>query len=323
MNFEILSAEYGTKDVKSIVESHIKDGAIRITVGNLLFGDPQPFTPKYLNIRYRLNGIEYTNVIAEETMFNIDPHVEHIPISCKCITYGRVDFLEESLESFLRQEYEGDYELVIVNDYPLQKLHFDHPKVRVINLDFTFKTIGEKENFAVSACKYDTVAVWDDDDLALPNHLQNINKYFPGNELLHWSNAVAFVGSRIASLQQVGNSGIVYHRNLWMRVGGHAFENAGYDTTFVQKATKAGARIVRALPSNDEVSWFYSWGNGSYHMSGLGADGDGKPNVIVRHSDHIENLRRQGKIPTGDIELLPHWNQDYKKLLTDYNGKNS
>jgi len=79
------------------------------------------------------------------------------PISCKCITYGRVEHLEESLESFLRQDYAGDHELVIVNDYPRQRLHFDHPRVRIINLDFTFETIGEKENFAVSACRYDTV----------------------------------------------------------------------------------------------------------------------------------------------------------------------
>ena len=36
-------------------------------------------------------------------------------ISCKCITYGRVEFLEESIESFLRQEYLGKKELIIKN----------------------------------------------------------------------------------------------------------------------------------------------------------------------------------------------------------------
>jgi len=56
------------------------------------------------------------------------------------ITYGRVEFLEESLHSFLIQDY-PEKELVIVNDYPLQKLVFDHPQVRIYNLDETFKTI--------------------------------------------------------------------------------------------------------------------------------------------------------------------------------------
>ncbi len=65
-------------------------------------------------------------------------------ISCKCITYGRVETLEESLHSFLKQDYPTDKcEMIIVNDYPLQKLVFEHPQVRVYNLDQTFTTIGE------------------------------------------------------------------------------------------------------------------------------------------------------------------------------------
>ena len=69
-------------------------------------------------------------------------------ISFKTTTYGRVSFLEECLQSFLQQEYSGDSEMVIINDYPLQKLIFDHPKVRIFNLDETFGIIGEQENFA-------------------------------------------------------------------------------------------------------------------------------------------------------------------------------
>jgi hypothetical protein len=76
-----------------------------------------------------------------------------IPISFKCITYGRVDLLEESLYSFLIQEYDGGSEMVIVNDYPEQILHFDHPKVKILNPDKTFETIGERENFAIENCK--------------------------------------------------------------------------------------------------------------------------------------------------------------------------
>jgi len=44
-------------------------------------------------------------------------------ISCKCITYGRVSTLEEAIHSFLIQDYPKDRcELIIVNDYPKQKL---------------------------------------------------------------------------------------------------------------------------------------------------------------------------------------------------------
>lgn len=239
-------------------------------------------------------------------------------ISAKCITYGRVDQLEEALESFLRQDYDADHELVIVNDYPRQRLHFDHPRVRIFNLDFTFDTIGAKENFAVSACRHDTIAVWDDDDIALPNHLRNVDRYYPGHDLLHWGRGAFFKKGRIAALTGLGNSGMVYSRHLWGTVGGHALENAGYDVTFVQRLRAHGARVAVAEPPPAEVSWFYSWRNGSYHMSGMGSDDATRPSVVQRHAAHIEELRRAGRIPTGDIELKPNWSRDYASLLAEH-----
>ncbi|MCL4258972.1 MAG: glycosyltransferase family 2 protein, partial [Anaerolineales bacterium] len=49
------------------------------------------------------------------------------PVSCICPTYGRVELLEEAIESFLRQDYPGQKELIVLNDYAGQTLHFDHP----------------------------------------------------------------------------------------------------------------------------------------------------------------------------------------------------
>ena len=72
--------------------------------------------------------------------------MDYPSISCKCITYGRVATLEESIYSFLKQDYPADKcELIIVNDYPLQTLIFEHPQIKIVNLDKTFDTIGEKE----------------------------------------------------------------------------------------------------------------------------------------------------------------------------------
>ena len=50
----------------------------------------------------------------------------------------------------------------------------------------------------------------------------------------------------------------------------------------------------------------------------MGTDTADRPNVIKRHSDYVENLRRKGIVPTGDIQLNPHWNKDYKQMLKDY-----
>jgi glycosyltransferase involved in cell wall biosynthesis len=237
------------------------------------------------------------------------------------ITYGRVEFLEESLHSFLLQDYAGEKELVIVNDYPLQKLVFNHPQVRIYNLDKTFETIGEKENYATELCKGDIICQWDDDDVAMPWHLRNVEKYFvEGSDLLHWERGVFFNNSEITSISGLGNSGIVFSKKIWRQLGGHPIENAGYDMTFVIKIKTHSQNIILANPPDNEVSWFYMWGGRGYHMSGMGTDTPDRENVIKRHSDHIESLRKQGKIPTGEVQLVPDWKLDYEKKLKDFNN---
>jgi glycosyltransferase involved in cell wall biosynthesis len=244
--------------------------------------------------------------------------MNHPLISCKTITYGRVEMLEEALHSFLQQDYPGEKEMVIVNDYPLQKLIFDHPQVKIFNLNETFSTIGEKENFATKQCTGNIVCQWDDDDIAMPNHLVNVAKFFiPGSNILHWKKGVYYNEPNITSVEWIGNSGIVFNKEAWEKIGGHPIMNAGYDMKFVQKLHTLGG-VVYADPPYDEASWWYMWGGRGYHMSGEGDDVPGKDNVILRHSRHIESLRRKGKIPTGDVVLKPNWKKDYPKILKDF-----
>ena len=246
----------------------------------------------------------------------------HPFISAKCITYGRVDTLEESIYSFINQDYPGKKEMIIINDYPLQKLVFDHPDVKIYNLDTTFATIGEKENYAMSKCSADIICQWDDDDVALPNHLENVATYFTeGSDLLHWHKGVFYNNDNITAITGLGNSGIVFSRKIWEKLGGHPKENAGYDMTFVIGIkTVAPQNVVFAVPSDENVSWFYMWGGRGYHMSGAGTDTEDRPNVIERHSAHIEYLREMGVIPTGIVYLNPYWKVDYKQQLIDFNA---
>lgn len=244
--------------------------------------------------------------------------MEYPFISCKCITYGRVDTLEEALHSFLLQDYPADKcELIIVNDYPKQKLIFDHPQVKIYNLDKTFPLIGEKENYAIERCKGPLIAVWDDDDVAMPNHLQNVAKWWKEDtNLLHWERAVLFDNRRITSITSVGNSGIVYSKSAWEQIGKSPLMNAGGDMKLVLSIYKLGMdKIVKARPEDKDVSWFYMWGGRGYHQSGMGTDKPGRPDIIQRHSKHIEKQRKRGKIPTGDVKLVPKWNQPYDELL--------
>jgi glycosyltransferase involved in cell wall biosynthesis len=240
-------------------------------------------------------------------------------ISAKTITYGRVSTLEESIESFLKQDYPLDKrELIIVNDYPLQTLIFDHPQIKIVNLSKTFDTIGEKENYATELCQGDIICQWDDDDVALPNHLQNVAKYMTEEvNILHWETGVLCHSTGIENVGWIGNSGIVFRKSAWKAIGGHPLENAGYDMTFIERLHIHGGRLFAKLPK-EEASWFYMWGGRGYHMSGQGHDKPGKLNAIQRHSAHIERERVMGKIPTGNVHLNPCWEKDYSKLLKDY-----
>lgn len=240
-------------------------------------------------------------------------------LSAKCITYGRVEFLEESLHSFLIQEYDGEREMVIVNDCPFQKLIFDHPNVRIFNLSETFNTLGDKENFATEQCRGEVIMQWDDDDLALSNHLSNVKKWFvEGSDLLHWHRAIFMNAPNISSITGVGNSGIVYSKKIWREMGGYPLENAGYDMSFVVKIKQMSNNIVFAAPPDDEVSWIYVWGGRGYHCSGMGTDTPDRPSVVVRHSEYIESLRRMNMIPEGDVYLQPHWKHDYNVKLKEF-----
>jgi hypothetical protein len=234
---------------------------------------------------------------------------------------GRVSTLEETLFSFLNQSDLNDCEMVIVNDYPLQNLIFNHPQVRIFNIKEPFKTIGEKENFAIEQCKGDIIAVTDDDDVYLSNHNTNIRKYFtPESSVLHWD-GVYYNEPEITSLVFIGNSGMVYSKRAWEEVGKCPIMNAGGDTTFADSIHKLH-KWTHGKPPRGEESAFYRWslpgGGGIYHQSGAGFDVEGKPNIIQRHSAHVEHLRRLGLIPTGDIVLKPNWKYDYEQLLKDY-----
>jgi len=62
-------------------------------------------------------------------------HWKELPrISCWCPTFAREELLEEAIYSFLIQDYLGEKELVILNDYEKQELVFDYPEIRIFNI---------------------------------------------------------------------------------------------------------------------------------------------------------------------------------------------
>jgi glycosyltransferase involved in cell wall biosynthesis len=93
-------------------------------------------------------------------------------ISCCMPTYGRsVELLNEAVQCFLDQDYKGDKELVIYNDYKNVQFAFDHPEVRIVNSSEREPTLGAKYNATVALARHDYICLWDDDDIYLPHRL--------------------------------------------------------------------------------------------------------------------------------------------------------
>lgn len=240
--------------------------------------------------------------------------------SCKTITHGRVHLLEEAIYSFLIQDYEGEYEMIIVNDCPFQNLIYDHPRIKIYNLKEMFPTIGDKENYAIERCSGEVIVVWDDDDIAMPWHLSQTDYYIKDNNLLFWAKGVYYNEPEITSITSVGNSGIAYRKDAWFKIGKSPIENAGGDMTLVNRLIALDPnKVARAYPGNDKVSWFYRWRTPlNYHQSGMGTDTPDRPSVVERNAEYVRYLRKARLIPEGDVYLKPKWRYDYKKMLEDY-----
>ena len=243
------------------------------------------------------------------------PHV-----SCMCLTYGRPHLLEEAIQCFLDQDYEGPKELVVLNDLAGQELDYDHPQVKIVNLKERYKTIGEKRNSCVDFCTGDLLFVWDDDDLYLPWRLSlsvrmmGNNDYFKSTE--SWTcNRGIISGPR----KNLFHSASCFTKNLFFRSGKYDEINSGQDLTLEKKFINLQSRSITPLSKSD-LYYIYRWeGTDSYHLSAFGMDQKRHkgPNGAQRCEMAVKKDISNGKLKTGTVNLKPHYKMDYLKAVYD------
>lgn len=231
--------------------------------------------------------------------------------SAICITYARVPQVEEAVESFLRQRYDGQKELVILNTYAGHRLEFYHPEIKIINADAAPPTLGETRNVAISHAIYDWLVTFDDDDFYLPNHLSNFARGI--TEDLGWvrlSKEFYAESGRIKKLTHGSWNTVCYRRIELLAIGGFRAMNTGEDfhTLTALSMRCPGTDIHLA---DQEVSFIRGWDGGVYHVSGHGPDKMGEPDAMTRVKVHIEQQARAGLIPQGLVKLKPGWKYDY------------
>jgi glycosyltransferase involved in cell wall biosynthesis len=224
-------------------------------------------------------------------------------VSCICLTYGRTELLEEAVESFRRQLWDGPKELVVVNDHPGQELICENGvgEILIVNLGRRVRTLGEKRNFATSIAKYDYLFVWDDDDIHLPWRIEETMRGLTGRnyfkcphvwissagELLEWPRREAFLFHGAAA----------YSRHLFAQLGGYRCINGGEDQDF-ERRLRLDPGVSRHwklanLPL-DRLYYIYRRNHGHYHTSGC-----------------VDLREINPKVREGRYELRPCWRKDY------------
>lgn len=228
-------------------------------------------------------------------------------ISCLCPTYNRfpdyAHLVNECLESFLRQGYDN-CELIICNDTPGQQLVFDHPRVRIFNLDTRFPSLGDKFQWMFKQAKGDIFCRFDDDDISLPHRLSySMDKL---GDQLEWR-AANCIYSSTKSFYEVVCPGNTHAFGIWRRqllklVPDIYPSNASgsEDRIFVDLAGHNSETIPRS-----EIYYIYRWGVSPTHLCSAGDFSTPQP-----HQRYYNQLGTRA-ITKGTFQLEPQWHRDY------------
>ena len=227
-----------------------------------------------------------------------------MPISVLTLTYQRHHLLEEAIYSFLQQENYEDSEMVVINDSPDVKYIFDHPKVRIINLNKRFNSLGEKLEWGYKQCKNDYIYRLDDDDLLTRNALYiAVNAIYPfiynvddalEYDIYRSQHFYYFLENKYDGYTGSTNNGNIYNKSYLDRI---TFPKTSFgedvDITFNHNPTIYTINLPTMI---------YRWGMNTYHVSGMG-------NVS---NEEMQNWTdRLITKEEGEIILNPHFKEDY------------
>ena len=225
--------------------------------------------------------------------------------SAYCATYGRPWALEESIESFLRQDYAGEKELVILNDLADNTLIFNHPQVKIVNVKDHIIPLGKKFNDTVALCTGDVLFPWEDDDVFLPNKIRYSIEHMK-NGFFHTGFALYEVDDQ--KLVYTGNHfhcNMCVSKELWDKVGRYTeIDNCTLDVELMGRLKQEAAWVGHDI-SNLDVFYIYRWKtSGSYHTSGWGTQN------TLKVSENAEKILSD-RDKVGEYILRPNWKYDY------------
>ena len=234
-----------------------------------------------------------------------------IGVSCICLTYGRSWLLAEAVEAYLRQDYDGPSELIVVNDFEGITLTVEDERckpnqaIRVVNLPKRMTSLNDKFDLGVKMAEHELVCMWDDDDISLPHRLSwSVNAW----EAL----PVGYVGFTHHYNLDAGKPATIVPRGIH---GGDIFTKACYlildgskgdghnDENFVAKV-KAD-KHYHECDNSPAPFYIYRWGGITAHHSCYARDV--KTCMQRFHADVVRDKR----FVLGRVQVRPAWSMDY------------
>jgi glycosyltransferase involved in cell wall biosynthesis len=168
--------------------------------------------------------------------------METLPlISCIMPTYGRPEYVNESLAMFLAQDYPRK-ELIILNDCADQQFEGDFPDVRIVNQNSRFASLGEKRNTCIQLAKGSVIAIWDDDDVYLPWRLSfswsemdrlGIPFYRPAEFWAYWGDDNLHDNQSVPGW--VSHAWVMFTKALWQKIDGYPHVDIGEAAQFFER----------------------------------------------------------------------------------------
>lgn len=235
-------------------------------------------------------------------------------VTCVCPTYGRTQMLAEAVESFIRQKFSGQKELLVINDLPEQKIIINHPEIRVINLNERFNNLGDKRTFSYKQAKYPLILTWGDDDIHLSNRIQRAVNGLNNERMILEGWHFCIEGGEIKYNKFSTTGAHIVEKSLAEEIGWFSQKNTGEDADFNLKAYK----IIGKLKSIEERPAFvYRWsGSNRPHISAYHTSDNSKDAYKIV-GDQISKFISLKEEPVGDIEIIPKWEKDYESLINN------
>lgn len=240
-----------------------------------------------------------------------------IKVSCLCPTFARAYLLEESVFSFLQQDYEN-CELIICNDMPKQQFVFDHPRIKIINVPSRCSSLGEKRNLTTSYATGDVLLTWGDDDIHLKHRVSRMVQAYESNTYKHIireGEYFTLYGKDVKHSKNSPAGSCVVNRESFYRAGGIPLMNCGEDCAFLVRM-RSTFPIACIPEAKGPAAFIYRWsGSARPHISGFGEDKAGKKSGWDIMLEKAEQLLASGKEPSGTYTLSPVWRRDYYKVI--------